>query len=161
MLKILLIPVIMLFQDVPETFTGIEHIRGTDSLKVSVRLSYELFLRDYQQTVFDDLGITELRSFNPFPSDLANNYLNIKINISANRKEVTGKLLNMEEKGGDIMFNLIYRVDRKLRSITVRNAMLTGLTTRAKNLIILKIGNFESSAIFTPVHPEETFLLNE
>jgi hypothetical protein len=85
----------MLFQQAPATFTGIEHIRGTDSLKVSVRLDHELFIRDYQQTIFDDLDLEVLRKMKPFPSDLANNYLNSRISIRSNKEQVIGKLLKM------------------------------------------------------------------
>jgi hypothetical protein len=158
-LKILTIPIFLFLQQVPVTFTGIEHIHGTDSLKVSVRLNYELFLRDYQQTIFDDLDLEVLRSFKPFPADLANNYLNSKINIYANKKQVIGKLLKMEEDEGDIRFSLLYRVGRRLKSITVRNTILTGLYSNVENLTIVKGRNYESETRFTSEHREETLLL--
>lgn len=141
------------------TFTGIEHVPGTDSLKVSVRMNYELFLRDYQQSVFDDLDLEVLRSFRPFPADLANNYLNTKINIYANKKQVIGKLLKMEEVEGDIRFSMLYRVDRNLRIITMKNILLTGLYSVVENLAIVKSRNYESEIKFTSEHKEETFPL--
>lgn len=161
MLKILTIPILLFFQQVPVTFTGIEHVHGTDSLKVSVRLNYELFLRDYQQTIFDDLDMEVLRSLKPFPADLANNYLNSKINIYANKKQIIGKLLKMEEAEGDIRFSLLYRVGRRLKSITVRNTILTGLYSNVENLIIVKGRNYESETKFTSEHREETLLLRK
>ena len=159
MLKILAIPLLMLLQQGPVTFTGIEHVPGTDSLKVSVRMNYELFLRDYQQSVFDDLDLEVLRSFRPFPADLANNYLNTKINIYANKKQVIGKLLKMEEVEGDIRFSMLYRVDRNLRIITMKNILLTGLYSVVENLAIVKSRNYESEIKFTSEHKEETFPL--
>jgi len=158
-LKILAIPLLMLLQQGPVTFTGIEHVPGTDSLKVSVRMNYELFLRDYQQSVFDDLDLEVLRSFRPFPADLANNYLNTKINIYANKKQVIGKLLKMEEVEGDIRFSMLYRVDRNLRIITMKNILLTGLYSVVENLAIVKSRNYESEIKFTSEHKEETFPL--
>ena len=148
---------LVLFQQAPVTFTGIEHVQGSDSLKVSVRIDYDLFLRDYQQTVFDDLDIEDLRNMRPFPSDLANNYLNLKISVITDRKEVIGKLLNTEEHDGDIWFTLLYRVHKRLKKITVRNAMLTGFSTRVQNYVIFKSGNFEASATLTPEHETEVF----
>ena len=161
MLKILTIPILILLQQVPVTFTSIEHVQGTDSLKVSVRLNYELFLRDYQQTIFDDLDLEDLRSFRPFPADMANNYLNSKINIYAGKKQVIGKLLKMEEDAGDIRFNILYRVDKKLKSITIRNTILTGLYSNVENLTIVWSGHYESETKFTSEHKEETLLLKE
>jgi len=81
--------------------------------RAQIRLKYlsdwimNFFLRDYQQTIFDDLDLEDLRSFRPFPADMANNYLNSKINIYANKKQVIGKLLKMEEDAGDIRFNIL------------------------------------------------------
>jgi hypothetical protein len=161
MLKILTLPLFILFQQMPVTFTGIEYIQGTDSLKVSVRLSYELFLRDYQQSIFDDLDLELLRSFKPFPADLANNYINSKLNIHINKKLVIGKLLKMEEHDNDIRFSLLYRVERKLASITVRNTILNGLYSDVENLLIIKSGNYEKEIKFNPEYNEETFLLNK
>ena len=157
MLKTAVIAAFLLFQQAPVTFTGIEHIQGTDSMNVSVRMKYELFLRDYQQTIFDDLDLDLLRSFKPFPDDLANNYLNSKINIEANRKPVIGKLLNMEIDKDDIIFRLLYRVDRKLKFLTIKNTMLNGLFSNAENLIIVNSRGNESEMKLSPEHNQETF----
>jgi hypothetical protein len=143
----------------PVTFTGIEYIQGTDSLKVSVRINYELFLRDYQQTIFDDLDLEVLRSFKPFPSDLANNYINSKINILDNKKLIIGKLLKMEEDDRDVRFSILYRVEKKLKCITVRNTILNGLYSDVENLTILRSRNYESEIKLTSEHNEETFVI--
>lgn len=143
----------------PVTFTGIEYIQGTDSLKVSVRINYELFLRDYQQTIFDDLDLELLRSFRPFPSDLANNYLNSKLNISVNNKLIIGKLLKFEEYDRDVRFSMLYRVDKKLKSITVRNTILNGLYSNVENLTIIRSRNYDAEMKFTQEHNEKTFLI--
>jgi hypothetical protein len=159
MLKLLILPIFIFLQHMPVTFTGIEYIQGTDSLKVSVRFNYELFLRDYQQTIFDDLDLEVLRSFRPFPSDLANNYINSKISIYDNKKLIIGKLLKMEESDRDVRFNILYRVEKKLKSITVRNTILTGLYSDVENLIIIRSRNYESEIKLTPEHNEETFII--
>jgi len=157
MLKILIIPFLMLLQQPPVTYTGIEYIAGTDSLKVTLRINYELFLRDYQQTIFDDLDLEVLRSFRPFPADQANHYLNSKIGILVNNREVIGKLQKMDEEGDDARFIMLFRVGRKVRSITVKNTVLTGLASDVENLVIIKAGNVESTDKFTREHTEETF----
>jgi hypothetical protein len=159
MLKLLTLPILIFFQQMPVTFTGIEYIQGTDSLKVSIRLNYELFLRDYQQTIFDDLDLEVLRSFQPFPSDLANNYINSKISIYDNKKLIIGKLLKMEENERDVRFSILYRVEKKLKSITVRNTILTGLYSNVENLTIIRSRNYESEIKLTPEHNEETFII--
>jgi hypothetical protein len=159
MLKLLALSIHILFQQMPVTFTGIEYVQGTDSLKVSVRINNELFLRDYQQTIFDDLDLEVLRSFKPFPSDLANNYINSKINIYANKKLVIGKLLKTEEIDGDVRFSILYRVEKRLKSITVKNTILTGLFSNVKNLTIIRSRNYDAEMKFTQEYNEETIFI--
>jgi len=122
-------------------------------------MNYDLFIRDYQHTIFDDLELEYLRNLRPFPTDLANNYLNMKLKIYANSKQVTGKLLKMEEDGSDIRFALLFRVDKKLRVITVKNMLLNGLRSNVENLTIIRAGKFEKEAEFTPEYNEETWFL--
>lgn len=157
MLRALVLPILMLFQTGPVTMTGIDYITGTDSIKVNIRLDYDLFLRDYQQTVNDDVDLKVLHSYNPFPADMANNYINSKINITVNRKLLYGKLLKAKVTGNDIILSVLYRQDKKIKSITVRNTILTGLFSDAENLIIIKIGDLETGIRLTQEHSEETF----
>jgi hypothetical protein len=161
MLRILIIYFLMVPQQPPSTFTGIEYINGTDSLKVTLLMNYELFLRDYQQTIFDDLDIEFLRSLKPFPADLANNYLNSKLRILVKNREVVGKLQKMEKNDGNVKFSILYRVDRKLQNITVRNTILNGLSSKVENMVIVKDRYTESAKKFTPVYTEETFILKK
>lgn len=151
----------MSLQQTPVTFTSIDYINGTDSLKVTVRINYELFLRDYQQTIFDDLELGFLRSLKPFPADLANNYLNSKLRILIKDREVIGKLQNMNEEGEDIKFIMFYRVSRRLKLLTVKNTLLTGLSSRVENLVTVRDRNYETARKFTSGHTEETFFLKK
>ena len=65
----------------------------------------------------------------------------------------------MEEVEGDIRFSMLYRVDRNLRIITMKNILLTGLYSVVENLAIVKSRNYESEIKFTSEHKEETFPL--
>jgi hypothetical protein len=159
MLKVLIIYFLTLFQQTPKTFTGIEYINGTDSLKVTLRISHELFIRDYQQTIFDDIDLTTLRNFKPFPSDLANNYLNSKLKIIVNNREIIGKLQRMVEDEKDIRFILLYRVNRNLKSFKIINTILTGLSSRVENLVIVNDRYSEKAFKLTSEHTEEIFIL--
>jgi hypothetical protein len=50
MLKFLILPIWLAFHPVHVTMTSIEHVQGTDSLKVFCRMFYDDFLKDYQTT---------------------------------------------------------------------------------------------------------------
>lgn len=142
------------------TMTSIEHISGTDSIKVAIRFNYYIFLRDYQQTVNDDIGLEVLSKYNPFPYDMANNYINSKVAVITNKELLLGKLTKLEVVNDDIILNLKYRLKHKVKKITIRNMLLTGLFSDVENLVIVRINSIEKEVKLTQGHNEETFNLN-
>jgi hypothetical protein len=157
MLKLILWPIIMFVQQEHVTMTTIENVPGTDSLKVIINYNFYEFLKDYQQTLNDDIDIEVFRNQKPFPTDLSNNYVNSKISINVNGKPLLGKLLKMEKTGENINLLVLYRLKKGIRILKVRNTILTGLHSNIENLTILKIDDFEKGIKFTQQHPEETF----
>ena len=160
MLKLIALPVIFLFQTHHLTMTTIENVPGTDSLKVIVRIGYDQLLRDYQQTIIDDISLDTLRSYDRFPPDVLNSYLNSKLRIAADKKILVGKLLSSEKAGEYITLRMLYRTGKKLKSLSVRNSFLTGLYSDVENLAIIRINNFEREVKFTSGHTEETIVIN-
>ncbi len=147
----------MFIQQEHVTMTTIENVPGTDSLKVLINYNFYEFLKDYQQTLNDDIDLDVFRSHKPFPADLSNNYVNSKISIYVNERLLMGKLLKMEKSGENINLFVLYRLKKGIRTLKVRNTILTGLHSNIENLTILRIGDFEKGIKFTPQHPEETF----
>lgn len=158
MLKILAIPIWLFLHPLHVTMTSIDHVPGTDSLKVSFRMNYDLFLHDYQ-TIDDDRDLHILYGYKPFPADFVNNYINSKVFIRVNNKLLNGKLLAMDIVDGDIILNFLYRLDKKPKNITVKNTILTGLHSDQVNMTIIRVGNFEKGIKLTPEHNEETFII--
>jgi hypothetical protein len=157
MLRIIALPLLMFFQQGHMTMTSIEQVPGTDSLMMVVRLGNDLFLRDYQQTVNDDIGLEVLRKYRPFPTDMANNYINSKVTVHVNGRLLLGKILRLEAADGDIILNILYRLKKTPDNITVRNNILTGLFPDSENLTIIRIRNLETGIKFTREHNEATF----
>jgi hypothetical protein len=140
------------------TMTSIDYVQGTDSLKVSCRMEFEDFLKDLQ-TIDDDRNLRRFFSKQPFPSDLINQYFNSKVFIYVNDKLLIGKLLSANLDDNDINLNLIFRLSKKPKSITVRNMILTGWYTDQTNLMIIRINNFEKGIKLTPEHNMETLVV--
>jgi hypothetical protein len=141
------------------TMTSIEHVQGTDSLKVFCRMNFDDFLKDLQ-TIDDDRNLRRIFSNQPFPTDLINMYFNSKVFIYINGKLLIGKLLTVNLTDNEISMNLIYKSDKKPKSITVRNMILLGWFSDQENLTIIRINNFEKGIKLTPEHKEETFNIN-
>lgn len=159
MIKILIFQILLTVNPVHLSMTSIEHIPGTDSLKVMIKMNYDLFLRDFQ-TIDDDRDLDKLYGYKPFPADFVNNYINSKVSIYINNKLLKGKLLAMDLDKGEMNLKFLYRSVKKPRKITVRNTILAGLHSDQENLTIIKINDFETGIKLTPEHIEETFILN-
>ena len=158
MLKALAISLLLSMHPGHVTMTSIDYVQGTDSLKVSCRMEFEDFLKDLQ-TIDDDRNLRRFFSKQPFPSDLINQYFNSKVFIYVNDKLLIGKLLSASLDNNDINLNLIFRLSKKPKRITVRNMILTGWYTDQVNLMIIRINNFEKGIKLTPEHNEETLIV--
>jgi hypothetical protein len=148
----------LVFHPVHVTMTSIDHVPDTDSLKVFVRMYYDDFLRDYK--LFDDeVNVEDYVPNKPFPEDLISKYLNEKVHITINNKELTGKLLNVTLADNELSLNLLYRTTRNPAVITVRNMVMTDLYSDMANMTIIRFNNFEEGIKLTSDKPEETFEL--
>jgi hypothetical protein len=148
----------LVFHPVHVTMTSIDHVPDTDSLKVFVRMYYDDFLRDYK--LFDDeVNVEDYVPNKPFPEDLISKYLNEKVHITINNKELTGKLLNVTLADNELSLNLLYRTTRNPEVITVRNMVMTDLYSDMANMTIIRFNNFEEGIKLTSDKPEETFEL--
>jgi hypothetical protein len=156
MLKALAISLLLIMHPSHVTMTSIDYVQGTDSLKVSCSMEFDDFLKDLQ-TIDDDRNLNKIFSKQPFPTDLINMYFNSKVFIYVNKKLLIGKLLSANLTDNEIILNLIYKSDKKPKSITVRNMILTGWYSDQSNLMIIRVINFEKGIKLTPEHNEETF----
>jgi hypothetical protein len=159
MLRVLALSIFIFFHPVHVTLTSIDHIPGTDSLKVFVRMYYDDFLRDYN--LFDATSVSknEFPDGEPFPADLMNNYLNGKVIISVNNKLLKGKLLNLVMRDNEISINMLFRTVKKPKIISVTNLIMTGLYTDQSNMTMIKVGDFEDGVKLTPEKSTESFNL--
>ena len=159
MLKTLVLSIWIFFHPVHVSLTSIDHVPGTDSLKVFVRMFYDDFLLDYKLFDTNNEIVTEMTVNQSFPAELMNKYLDEKVNISVNNKQLSGKLLNLTLEDNEISMNLLYRSDKKPKTISVRNEIMTGLYADQANMTMIRIKNFEEGIKLTPEQPEQTFIL--
>ena len=156
MLKILILPILLIFHPVHVTLMTIDQVQGTDSMKVFFRMYYDDFLRDYK--LYDPRCNLEKISVNQsFTADLANKYFNDKVHIYINNKLLTGKVLTMNIQDNEIFLNLLYRSDKDPKKIKIRNQVLTGLYSDQTNMIFISINKNEEAMRLTPEHYKETW----
>lgn len=160
MVKVLIFAIWFVFHPVHVTLTSIDHVQDSDSMKVFIRMYYDDFLLDYK--LFDKGVSSDYISGNKsFPDDLMNRYLDEKVIITVNNKELKGKLLNLTLAApeNEISVNLVYSSDKKPDIITVRNEIMTGLYADQANMTIIRVNDFEKGVKLTPEKTEQTFNL--
>jgi hypothetical protein len=156
MLKILILPVFLLFHPVHVTLTTIEQAQGTDTMKVFFRMYYDDFLRDYK--LFDPHNRFEKMSVDQsFPAELADKYFNDKIHIYVNNKLLTGNILTVTILDNEIFLNFLYRSDIDPKKIKIRNRVLTGLYSDQTNMVFINICKNEEAMRLTPEHDKESW----
>ncbi len=160
MVKILVLAISVIFHPVHVSFTSIEHVPGTDSVKVFVRMYFDDFLLDYK--LFDNNASLDYGSESQsFPEELLGKYLAEKLIISVNNKQIEGKLLNrvLAAQENELSANLVFLGARKPEVIAVRNEIMTELYDDQANMTIIRVSNFEEGVKLTPEKTEQTFIL--
>jgi len=160
MVKILVLAISIIFHPVHVSLTSIEHVPGTDSVKVFVRMYFDDFLLDYK--LFDkNISYNYDTDNQLFPEEMLAKYLAEKLIISVNNKQIEGKLLNrvLAAQENEISANLVFLAVRKPEVIAVRNEIMTGLYDDQANMTIIRVSNFEEGVKLTPEKTEQTFIL--
>jgi len=160
MVKILVLAISIIFHPVHVSLTSIEHVPGTDSVKVFVRMYFDDFLLDYK--LFDkNVSLNYDTDSQSFPKEMLGRYLAEKLIISVNNKQIEGKLLNrvLAAQENEISANLVFLAVRKPEVIAVRNEIMTGLYDDQANMTIIRVSNFEEGVKLTPEKTEQTFIL--
>jgi hypothetical protein len=159
MIKILTLSIWLFAHPVHVTLTSIDHVKGTDSLKVFVRMYYDDFLLDYILLDSGNEAVKNMASDQTFPEGLMNNYLNKKVNIIVNNKELKGKLLNLTMSNNEVSANLLYSSAKKPKVVTIRNLIMTDLYTDQANMTIVRINDIEEGVKLSSETTEHTFKL--
>ena len=156
MLKILILPIILIFHPVHVTLTTIEQGQSTDTMKVFFRMYYDDFLLDFR--LYDPIhNPDKLSVVQSFPTNLANKYFNDKIHIYVNNKLLTGNVLTVTILDNEIFLNLLYQSDKDPKKIKIRNQVLIGLYSDQTNMIYININKNEEAMRLTPEHDKESW----
>ena len=154
MLKILILPIFLIFHPIHVTLTTIDQVQGTDSIKVFFRMYYDDFLLDYK--LFDH-NLGKLSVTQSFPADLANKYFNDRINIYVNNKLLKGNVQKVTVLDNEIFLNLVYPSDKDPKKIKIRNQVSIGLYSDETNMVFININKNEEAMRLTPEHDKETW----
>lgn len=156
MVKTLFFSIWFLLHPVHVTLTSIDYVPELNSFKVFVRMNFDDFVRDYQLNGAviqnKDFSTANVSSMNEMQK-----YLDEKVTLKVNEKQLTGKLQNMSLTDNEISMNIEYGPGKKPVSVTVKNLIMTGLYADQANMIIIRINDFEEGCKLTSGMTEQTF----
>jgi hypothetical protein len=128
---------------------------------------FQVFLRVYYDDFLLDSGIKstdqKTLSFSGgtlSEKDILAKYVNEKIKISVNKKQMTAEVDNIDVSENELRMNLFFSSSGKINSITVKNLIMTSLYSDQANMIIVKVNDFEEGIKLTSEEPEKTFVIN-
>jgi hypothetical protein len=160
MLKILILPIFLIFHPVHVTLTTIDQVDGSDTMKVFFRMYFDDFLLDYK--AYDPQCNRDIYSESQtFPADMAGRYFNSKVHIYLNNKLLTGDVSEVTILDNEIFLKLRYRSLKNPKKIKVTSRVLTGLYSDQTNMIFININKNEEAMRLTPEHDKESWSFYE
>jgi hypothetical protein len=156
MLRTLFFSIWFALHPVHITMTSIDYNPEKDVFDVFVRMYFDDFLLDSKLNgnVVQKEGFSGTNSAS---MEIMEKYLRDKIIIKVNGKQLSVKLSDMNLSDNEVSMNLEYKNEKKPKTISVKNLIMTGLYSDQANMIILRIKDFEEGVKLTSDLKEQTF----
>jgi hypothetical protein len=128
---------------------------------------FNVFLRIYFDDFLLDSGIKtedqkklDFSESNSFTKEIIGNYVNDKIRIIINKRQISAELENIDLSDNELRMNLFLRSISKVNTITIKNLVMTSLYNDQANMIIVRVNDFEQGVKLTAEETEKTFEIN-
>lgn len=158
MLKILIAAFMLSTHPVHVSILSIDYAPEIDSFKVFIKMYLDDFMLDYRLAEGEgkDTGLAEKM---PESKDIIGMYLNDRVMIYVNDRQLEGRISDYEVADGEIRLKLLYGKAGKTSRVTVNNRIMTRLYSDQTNMVILRVNDFEEGIKLTSEKTEQTFLI--
>jgi len=156
MLRVLFFSLWTIFHPVHVTMTSIDYVPETVSFQVFVRMYFDDFLTDCRMNgaiVLEE----KFPDGNPASVEVLEKYINDKIVLKVNDKQLVARLRNVSVVDNEISMNLVFNSIKKPKTLTVKNLIMIDLYSDQSNMVIVRINDFEEGVKMTPGLTEKTF----
>jgi translation elongation factor P/translation initiation factor 5A len=125
---------------------------------------FNMFLKIYFDDFLLDSGLGAdgghklvFKDSDEFTSVFLTDYVNEKVRIMVNGNPVKAEPVKMDLSDNELRMNLSFGSDAKVRSITVKNSIMTSIYSDQANMLIVRVNDFEEGARLTALENEKTF----
>ncbi|NSW94402.1 MAG: hypothetical protein HPY62_06820 [Bacteroidales bacterium] len=157
--KLFLLFFFLFYHPVHVTMMGIEF----DQVEAVLNVFLKIYFDDYVTDSGFNGGTANESDFKADlkrSEDFLEGYIDQKVLISVNKKKLSGKIDGVTLSDNEMDIRLKYDCDRNIRTISVRNLIMTSLYSDQANMVLVKINDFEEGVKLTPAENEKTFVLN-
>lgn len=159
MVKFLFLSFWMAIHPVHFSLLSIDHVQEEEKLDVFVRLNFDDFLLD-SGLKNDDQKNLSFSGNNLFTSEVLLKYINSRLSIIVNGKPISAELKDTDLSDNELRMNLVFRDVSNVKTITVKNTIMTSLFSDQSNMTIVKLKDFEEGVMLTSNETEKTFRID-
>lgn len=125
---------------------------------------FNMFLKIYFDDFLLDSGLGAeggdklvFKENDEFTRMFLTDYVNEKVRILVNGNQVKAEPVKMDLSDNELRMNFSFRSDPKVRSIKVKNNIMTSIYSDQANMLIVKVNDYEEGARLTALENEKTF----
>jgi len=159
MVKLLFITLWLAAHPVHVSLLSIDYAPDKELFNVFLRIYYDDFLLDSGMSSEDQKNLN-FSVNDQFTRETLGNYINDKLSITVNSRQMSAKLEDMDLSDNELRVNLVLSSVKKVNTITVKNLIMTSLYTDQSNMTIVRVNSFEEGIRLTAVETEKTFKIN-
>lgn len=156
MIRLLIFSLLLAFHPVHVSLMSIDYEPEGKVFNMFLMIYFDDFLLDsgLGAEVGDELVIQDNDEFAKL---FLTNYVNEKVRIIVNGDPVKAELGEMDLSDNELRMNLSFGSEAKIRSVTVKNQIMTSIYSDQANMLIVKVNDFEEGARLTALETEKTF----
>ena len=159
MIKGLLISLWLIMHPVHVSLLSIDYVPEMVSFDVFIKVYFDDFLLD-SGLESRDIENSDLSEMDSESAGLIGKYINEKVIIHVNKKQLSGRLTDIDLSDNELNMKLLLSYGKRIKTITVRNLIMTSLYEDQSNMIIVRVKGFEEGIKLTSDKTEETFRIN-
>ncbi len=145
----IILRILLMFHPVHVSLTTIDQAPGSDSLRVTFRMYYDDFKRDYN--LFDNKSeIREITFEKSITSDDINEYFNNRVKIYINNRLLKGRLMDVDIPDNyEIILSLLYLSDKEPVKFRINSQVSAKLYDDQKNMVFISTNRYDEGITLT------------
>jgi hypothetical protein len=159
MVKLLFLSFWLALHPVHVSLLSIDHVPEEEKFDVFLRVYFDDFLLD-SGINNDDQKKLSFSGNNLFTREVILKYINSKLEIIVNGRQISAELINTDLSDNELRMSLVFGQVKNVKTIIVKNSIMTSLYSDQVNMTIVKIKDFEEGVKLTSEETEKTFRIN-